>query len=336
MKEKQGKGLLKGLFVDFIVFIVCICFIQIFKRAFGEANSIVGVAVLTGCFVFLKEDLGMKKKETCISFLMLFLILSFAPKLSLVNPYLGALINLVAIFAVLILSTYEYHKGNHMAFVLGYIFCQGNDVAGKDYILRIAGLLTGAALLSFVYMVSHKKEDTGIGFEKLLKGISLDNERTRWQFKLATGLTIIMFLGQVFNVPRAMWMSLTVLSLVRADEEEARRRRGKRVLGAFAGSLLFVIIIGVLVPKEYHQIVVLACGYMSIVLKEYLPKTICNAFAASVSAMVLFSVKQTAILRVFTNLAGVIFILFYIPLFDFILKKFKQMETVDFKSTVEE
>ncbi len=152
------KTLLINILTKLPIFLFCVLFINIHNKVFGEVNSIVGVVLLIGLFMFMRGDLGFNAKQASISIVFLFILVAVAPKLSIINPFLGIIINAISIFIIMVMSSHNVTMSNHVTFMMGYLFCQGYDVSGKDYGLRVISLLVGAVIIALIYyMVNRKK-----------------------------------------------------------------------------------------------------------------------------------------------------------------------------------
>lgn len=98
--------------------------------------------------MFMEGNLGFKARLVSISVILMFGIIIISPKLSLINPYLGILINFISIFIILLLCSADSNANNQLTFMLGYMFFQGYNVTGVLYEKRVISTVVGAIIIS--------------------------------------------------------------------------------------------------------------------------------------------------------------------------------------------
>lgn len=314
------KDFFKIVLSKFPVFLFCVIFIAAFKIFFGEENSIIGVAVLTTLLIFLKNDLGYDVKYAMIMLPLMMLIVVICPKLASYNPYLGLIINFFSISFLLIFSSCDLIKENHIPFILGYIFAAGYNVSGKEFTSRFMGMLIWAIIISCIYYVVHRNKKYSTTYKDLIKSFDLRTKKGIWYLKLTLGLTIVIFVGEIFKLPNYYWICLTIMSLIHHKEEESRKRSIYRIPCTIIGSVLFLIMFDYIVPQQYHTIMILLTGFFVMLLSSYEHKTIMNAFNALSTAMILFSSTGAVFIRIIDNIIGVAIALISNFIFDKFIK----------------
>lgn len=113
----------KEIFSKLPIFIFCVLFISMHNRIFGTENNIIAVVILTGLFLFMRGDFGYKAIQSSLSIIFLFLIMVICGKLALIHPLIGLPVNFIVIGLMLILSCHDLTQGNHIPFLMGYLFC---------------------------------------------------------------------------------------------------------------------------------------------------------------------------------------------------------------------
>lgn len=320
---KFNKEKIKSFIGKVIIFIFCIVFVNGYIKIFGAENSTIAIVLLTGLLMFLKNDLGFKAKQAAFCFPLLYLIMILSSKISLINPYIGIVINIISIGFILIISSYKIGEDNQIPFLLGYIFCQGYDVSGELFEKRIISVIIISSLIGIIYYMKNRKNTYEKGILDVFKELNIHSEKTQWYIKLALTLTLTMFLGSIFGYPRTIWISFAVLSLVRHEKEEYRHRLKRRLIATMIGTALFFIVFTYLVPQEYQVIVSLLAGFIMMFLDSYFVKTIANSFTALISATVLFSTTGAAEIRIISNIIGIIIVLICQALFEVVFDKIK-------------
>ncbi len=129
-----------------MVFLFCVLFINGYNWLCGTENSIVGVVLLMGILILLGADLGYRAGQASICIVVLFVILAFGPKLSLIHPVLGFIVNIVSLSAIMIFSGHDLSQSGNLPFTMGYIMLQGYDVTGIAFQKRWVSLLVGGML----------------------------------------------------------------------------------------------------------------------------------------------------------------------------------------------
>lgn len=305
MKEKT-KSVIKDIFGKLPIFIFCVVFIQLHNYFFGVDNSIIGVIILTGLFMFMRGNLGIDVRQASVSIFLMFIIVAFAPKLSLYNPFVGIAVNAISIALILILSSHDLTQGNHVSFMMGYIFCQGYDVNGGAYGKRVLSLVIGATIIAVLYYLINHKKSYRRNVMDLFKELDVHSTRTQWYIRMTVTLTMAMFIGQVLSYPRMMWVSLTILSLTTPFGDEHTNRGMARIPAAIIGTALFYILFSILIPESIQPIVVMLAGFMAMFIQNYFIKSIYNSFSSLGAAILLFSTKDAIILRIISNIIGTV------------------------------
>lgn len=299
------KKVLKLIISKIPMFLFCVLFIGGYGKLFGSENSIIGVALLTTLLIFLKNDFGYNAKQASLSFVILLILTVVGPKLSLINPFTGIIINFAVIMMILVLSSYDVAQDNHVPFLLGYIFSQGYDVTGVLFTKRMISIVIGAVLLGGVYFLRTRKNTYELKVLDVIKSINIHNKNTQWYLKLAITLTLVMFLGDIFNYPRTIWINFAVLSLTYHQQEERERRMKYRLPATIIGCSVFFILFEYVIPDAMHGAVAVLTGFGVMFINSYFRKTIANSFSALISAMLLYTTGGAVVFRILSNAIGV-------------------------------
>lgn len=298
--RRIGKEILKKL----PVFLFCVFFINGYNSLCGKDNSIVGVVLLMGMLILVGTNLGYDAKQAATCIMVLFVLLAFAPKLSLINPVLGVAINLISLSLIMLFSGHDLSQSGYLPFTMGYIMLQGYDVTGTSFDKRCMSLLVGGVVIAILYYVIHKKNRQKRAIKDLLKENSVHSTRTQWYIRLVSTLVIVMLVGEVVGFPKTMWISLTILSLSTPLEAEYKSRMFRRVPATIIGSVVVFTMFEAFVPTEHQMMIILLAGFLSMFITSYFIKTIYNSFSALITAVLLFPANQAVGLRVVANLIG--------------------------------
>lgn len=317
------------IFKILLTLLFCTTFVVLYTTLFGPENSITGVVVLLFVMVFRKADLGIKASHASLLMLVIFGILAIGPRLSnMVIPGFSFLINIICILLLAILGCHNIIMFNHATLVLSYLLLLGNDVTGQSYILRIYGLLLGGIITAFILYHNHYKIAYKRNILDLFREFNLNSVRTRWQFRLALGVSSAMFLAQLFHFPRIMWIGFAAMSVLQPFSNDVKQRAKHRIPGTLGGSLLFFILCMIL-PEQYYSFIGILGGFCLGFCATYGWQTVFNAFGALSTVVGLYGVTGAVFLRIISNVYGVLFSVLFDKLFNFILSWITEKQNND-------
>ncbi|MCQ4636929.1 FUSC family protein [Anaerovorax odorimutans] len=308
-QAKREKRIYKCAFVlkNILCIFFCMAVVVSFSLIFGQENSIPGVIVLIAILTIRKADLDIDSRHGLVVIPILFAILAAGPHLAgLVGPAAALGINLVSILSILVLSCHNIYLYNHATFVLGYLMLMGYDVSGDAYIRRVLALMTGAVLVSIVFYINHRKKEFPQGIGGLFRDFFTLNERTRWQIKMALGLSLGMFIASLLGIPRVMWMGFACMSLLPPVQETVPSRVKQRIIGVIGGCALFAVLYQILPgdPGAYMGILGgLAVGFSG----TYSWQTVFNCLGALSMAVGIFGLPGAIALRIINNFLGALY-----------------------------
>ena len=315
--KKIGKEILKKI----PVFIFCVLFINGYNWICGVENSIVGVVLLMGILILLGTDLGYDARQASAGIFLLFAILAFAPKLSLINPFIGLFVNVISLTLILLLSAHNITEIGHLPFTMGYIMLQGYDVSGNLFDKRWISLLIGGAVIALIYLLSHMKKPNKTSVKTIFTDNHIASAKTQWYIRLTTTICLVMLVGDLVGFPKTMWISLTVLSLSTPLEAEYKSRIIRRIPATLIGSVVVFSLFELFVPEQYQTMVILMAGFLSMFITSYFIKTIYNSFSALITALLLFPADQAVVIRIIANIVGSVIAIISIVVFSKIFSK---------------
>lgn len=308
------------------VFLFCVVFINGYNRLCGTENSIVGVVLLMGILILLGNNLGFDGKQASVCIVILFVVLAFAPKLSLIHPLIGLVVNIVSLTVIMIFSGHDLSQSGNLPFTMGYIMLQGYDVSGLAFQKRWISLLVGGIIVGLLYYVTHKGTPQKRMVKDLFRENRIDSTRTQWYIRLISTLCVVMLVGDLVNFPKTMWICLTVLSLSTPLEAEYKNRMIRRVPATIIGSVIVFMLFEKFVPAQYQVMLILLAGFLSMFITSYFIKTIYNSFSALITAVLLFPADQAVGIRIVANLIGVLVAMVSIVSFSKLFTKIKELE----------
>ena len=221
-------------------------------------------------------------------------------------PFVAFFINVVCILLLMILGCHNVIMYNHSTFVLGYLLLLGYDVTGKEYILRIEGLLAGMLICMAVFYKNQKNRPYRRTFLDLFREIDIHSARTRWYLKLTLIVSSAMLFMNLLGLPRAMWAGIACMSVCLPFTEDCTARAGNRGVFNIVGCLLFIVLYLVLPESMYPYIGMIGgigVGYSA----GYAWQTAFNTFGALSIASGLFGMPMAVALRIGANVFGAVY-----------------------------
>ncbi len=314
-EDRKIKKIIQEILKKIPIFIFCVLFISGYNWLCGTENNIVGVVLLMGILILIGVDLGYDARQASFSIVLLFLILAFAPKISLLNPWIGLPVNIIALTLIMVLSAHDLSEAGHLPFTMGYIMLQGYDVTSTAFQKRWISLLIGGAVVGLLYFLTHHKKTYKRSIQNLWKENRLCSTRTQWYIQLIATECVVMFVGDLVDFPKTMWICLTILSLNTPLEAEYKSRIKLRIPATIIGSVLVFALFESFIPAKYQTMLILFAGFLSMFIISYFIKTIYNSFSALITAALLFPANEAISLRITANLIGAIIAVFSIIIF---------------------
>lgn len=295
------------LFKIFLTMAFCMAFVMGYSSIFGDDNSIVGVVVLLCIMVFRYADFGMKISGSLFSLAVIFAILAFGPRLANQAGLFGELIiNLVCIFALLVLGCHNVLMANHSTIVLGYLLLYGYDVTGEAYLMRLVSIAAGALLTGLVFYRNHRNLTYKRSLADVLKEFRLHSLRTRWQLTLTFGVSTAVFLGGLFHFPRRMWIGIAAMSVLLPFRSDLKERVKGRIPGNMIGAVVFMGICFFLPPSVFPYIGVI--GGIGVGLSAtYQWQAVFNSLGAMAIATGILGLPGAIIFRILNNILGSVY-----------------------------
>lgn len=283
------------------VFLFCVLFISGYNALFGRENSIVGVVLLMSLLMFLKADFGIPPVYSGALIPVLLVSMGLCAKWSSLHPLPGLVLDTLFIGAVLLTTRRDTSRSAYLPFLMGELMLRGYDVSGGLFWNRMVSLAVIGCFIGLVHWLLNCKRGTQVAPAAPL---SRWGEWERWALCLLGTLGPTMLVGDLFNIPKSMWVNLTVLSLMTPMEEELLHRRRLCVPATILGCVLFLALFGWLIPPDYQTGVLLLAGFLSMFITSYFIKTAYNSFSALVTATLLLPAQTAVLTRIVSNLLG--------------------------------
>lgn len=141
-----------------LLFIFIFAFINIFISIFGKENSLIGVIVITMLLMLLQRNLAISPIKNTFKLVGINLFLGVFSFLAIQNIFLGIVCNLVAMFIVAYLFSYNLRSHLDVAFGLLYLFMIGAPVSLDQLPLRLTSLAAGALIIMISQILVNKNK----------------------------------------------------------------------------------------------------------------------------------------------------------------------------------
>lgn len=141
-----------------LIFVLIVIYIGVFKSIFGEANSLVGITIVTAVLMLLKRDLTAEPIKNFIILLGVNIMIGVFSYISSSNLFIGIALNLVALFIIAYLFSSNIRSFVVIPFGLQYLFMLFQPVYGVDFEKRIFALSFGAFFIMAMQFIANKRK----------------------------------------------------------------------------------------------------------------------------------------------------------------------------------
>lgn len=316
---KERRKLMVAITVrTFLIVMFAILLISPAGKVFGAENSPMAVALFCILLGIRFVDFDYCIKDSMINFAVVLMLLLFAPCLTArANALLALLIHISAFFVILFMTSGRPEMGNSGLYTFAYIYLSSNPVFGDQLWRRVLLTLVGYVLCGAILLAKHHNKNQSVRFWSKMQNFSLADNKNQWLLQLTLGVSIVLTVGNLFHLPRAMWAAYACGSIVgcySATGVEAKGRAIQRMIGTIIGSLAFFVVYSLL-PVSLKSMVGPLGGLCAGFCTKYRYQIACNCLGALFMATSLFSVPQTMVLRLGQNLVGLLFGVVFLMLY---------------------
>lgn len=307
---------------NLLCLLFCMVIVIAFSKLFGEENSIVGVVTVVALMTFRFSNFNFNTVESTVAMVFIFIILIISPYMAAnVHPVLGSMINFLSIMTIMIVCCDNIMLCNQSTCVLSYLLLYGYQVSSIDgYKRRIAALILGGIIVAGIFYIKHRKVVFEKRFLDILREVDLTTDKTRWQLKVALGITLGMLIGELIHIPRVMWIGFSIMSILQPTLDKAQFRTKKRPLFVIIGGVLFGFVY-LIVPEDFRGYIGVIGGLMVGFSATYQWQTCFNCFGALAAAVPTFGLGGAIIIRIINNYLGAIYSKYFDRLFTIFEKK---------------
>lgn len=314
---------------DVLLVLFSIIFISVLTALFGNENSSMAVVLFCILLSIRFVDFGYKISHSLIGLFFVFQILLISPVImQIVSPSTGLLINLISLFIIIITTCDKPEMGNGGLYVFGYVFLAGNSISADVFFQRWLMTMVGYIICAWILYSKHKHKSKDKTIMHVMQTFNIHSEKGQWQLQIVIAMSLLFFIGSLlkFN-DRFMWIGFACSSLLSSYPINIHDKLFDRIIGAVIGSSLFGILY-MITPAEYMFLFGPIAGLCLGVCADYRYKTIFNCFGALLMASAVYGIKGAILLRIFNNVAGLVFGYVFFHFFQHIfLKKIIKIES---------
>ncbi|MFD1672638.1 FUSC family protein [Agrilactobacillus yilanensis] len=284
-----------------------ILFIAGLNYYFDEANSSVAVSLFCILLGIRFVPYGYNIKHSLGAMTFSFILMAASSYInSLKQPLLYFFINLIFLLLILILTADEPIMGNAGIYVFSYLFISNTPVNGHLMHLRLLELGLGLIICGTIMVAKHRQKDPQRQVQTLFQNFTLKDAKCRWQVRLALGVSLGLFLGQLWHLPRVVWLGYACMSVLLPNSDEIRGRVWLRIGGVICGSLLFGLIYKQL-PSALTLLIGPMAGFLIGYTATYFLTTVLNCFGGLMLATTIYGVDHSILFRIQNNFIGAVF-----------------------------
>lgn len=284
--------------------VFAIIMISLLNSVFSPQNSSIAVVIFCIFLSIRFVNYGYNIKDSILSLLIIFAIFAFAPIFSTkIHPVIAMLVNFSSIFIILLLTCNNPYMGNANIYIFSYVFINGSPVEGTYLTLRIVELLLGWILCSTLFYFKHKNKCVEKRIKDILKSFRFSDEKYQWEFLIALGVSSVIVIGLILDVPKYMWIGFSCASILCTYKGDIRGKARDRLIGVIIGSILFPIIYSIF-PDSLKGILGIISGILLGLCTQYKYSSLINCFGALMIASTIYGIVDAPIIRIVDNIVG--------------------------------
>lgn len=294
-----------------------VVFISLLAGLFGQENTPLAVALFCIMLGIRFVNFEYCTRDSLITLAIALGILVFVPSIvGVVSPIVMVFIHFWGFFTLLYMTTQRPELGNGGLYSFAYVYLVGNPVYGVSLGKRILLALVGYAICGLILWAKHRHSHATVRFHHLILKFNVKNPVNLWQLRMALGGSLILTTGQIFEIPRFMWMGFACVSLLSEYPYSCNilPRFWQRIIGALAGSGLFFIVYQI-TPEFFHSLMGPLGGLCLGFCTDYRYKTAMNCFGALMLATSIYGIHAAVFLRITDTILGVCFGMIFAVLF---------------------
>lgn len=304
---------------NLLIVTFAILFVGGARTIFGVNNTSVAVAFF--CILLQSQyvSYGYNIRDSIINLAIMSTIFAVATTIvPVANPFISFILNFSFIFIIALMACDNPKMGNVAVYVDSYLFTTFFQVSNAhEYKLRLIEILIGFTLCAVAFYYKHHDKDKDVTFISRVKTFDLKTLRSRWQLKLALGMSSALLFGQLLNIPRYFWIAIACFSVLAPFEKFSLSSRiFQRLFGVIVGSLCFGAL-GLIFPKSVlYSVIGPIGGFIIGFSTTYHWSSAINCFGALALAASIYGANFSIQLRIFNNLLGclistVVVVVFY-------------------------
>lgn len=298
---------------DLLVVLFAVLYVSLFTALFGPVASAPAVATFVMLICLRFVAFGYAPWDNLKVLGVLFAVFATAPLLvSTASPAVRLLVNVVCLGTVMALAVDDPRMGTGGMYGFAYCFVTGSlygqPLSGDVLASWIGATALGFAVCAAVYWKNRFACVSEKRLADALRSRCLRSRETAYRLRVAVGVSLALFAGDVLGLPRLMWVGLVASSMLTPYGLRVVDRLGTRVLFVALGTGLFLLAYG-LVPPEFQGLIAIAAGLGTGLCATYRWSQVFNTVGAMTLGVTCCGLEVASVARVGDNLVGAVFAL---------------------------
>ena len=128
-----------------------------YKIIFGVENTIIGLIIAMASYAFLRLDLTSYPIYKSMIFLILNLFLAISAYISVINPFVGLIINFLILFTVSFIYTTEFKNVISYIFLLLYVYMWEYPISLDELPRRLVAMGVGVFIIIGIHILFNRR-----------------------------------------------------------------------------------------------------------------------------------------------------------------------------------
>ncbi|MBO3374023.1 FUSC family protein [Clostridium perfringens] len=137
--------------------VLSVVLMGLYKTIFGVENTIIGLIIAMASYAFLRLDLTSYPIYKSMIFLILNLFLAISAYISVINPFVGLIINFLILFTVSFIYTTEFKNVISYIFLLLYVYMWEYPISLNELPRRLVAMGVGVFIIIGIHILFNRR-----------------------------------------------------------------------------------------------------------------------------------------------------------------------------------
>ncbi|ELC8381006.1 FUSC family protein [Clostridium perfringens] len=148
---------IKRFKLPLIFAVLSVVLMGLYKTIFGVENTIIGLIIAMASYAFLRLDLTSYPIYKSMIFLILNLFLAISAYISVINPFVGLIINFLILFTVSFIYTTEFKNVISYIFLLLYVYMWEYPISLDELPRRLVAMGVGVFIIIGIHILFNRR-----------------------------------------------------------------------------------------------------------------------------------------------------------------------------------